>query len=308
MATGDKLKRWAFTINLPDADWETKKDTLVKTLRAKASRFVFQLERAESGQLHFQGRCSFKQVKRTAEASHLLLNAHVSREANEEGSEFYSTKEESRIAGPWTEKTTRPIRVIPRWNPSSWNSTQRYIIDALEAQNDREILFVVDTEGHKGKTTLAMHYETMGKGLRLPTTLSSAQDFLRYVHNNTEPFQDVTLFMDVPRSVETKEQWRKWCTVAEELKNGFVYDDRYSSRRHYLNKTRICVFANDAPPPAYLTGDRFKIHIAGNEAPLPAEEDPSAGTAAAAAAAPNPWEDAALATMADGVLSDDGGM
>lgn len=286
-----QLKRWAFTVQTTEP-WLATKDLLVAKLRSHASRFTFQLERAETGQLHFQGRASFKNAQRTAEVSHKLCNAHVSREANEAGSDFYAQKEESRVAGPWTEKNTKPVKVIKRWNPEEWNPLQSYIVATLEQQCDRKILFVVDTEGCKGKTTLAMHYATTGKGIRVPTTLTSAEDFLQYVHGMTEDYQDVTIFMDIPRSVESKDQWRRWCTVLEELKNGFVYDKRYKAQQRFLGHVRLCVFTNQAPPGDLLTADRYTVHIAGNEA---AGAAPAAATATAAAEEPlNPWDQAML--------------
>ena len=46
----------------------------------------------------------------------------------------------------------------------------------------------------------------------------------------------------------------------EQLKNGYLFDDRYSFKRKFIDSPAVWVFVNKLPDPKYLSPDRWKYY------------------------------------------------
>ena len=96
MASRKKSRAWVFT-----ADNKTLGDVeqfCENLLDAEVYQYVFQLERGESGMVHFQGVCRFQNPR----ANWPAVEAHWERCRNWRASVKYCTKVDTRIGGPWT--------------------------------------------------------------------------------------------------------------------------------------------------------------------------------------------------------------
>jgi len=85
---------WMFTLNNPQAD-ENPKDWKYKYL-------VYQLEKGDSGTLHFQGYVHFEKRQTLAALKKLSSRAHWEpRKGSHVQARVYCTKPETRVDGPW---------------------------------------------------------------------------------------------------------------------------------------------------------------------------------------------------------------
>lgn len=268
-ACKNAMARWAFTA-WPDEEEELEKfvENLKKTIKVHAKRWVFQLEECPTTQkVHAQGRVSLKTKTRTPEK---LMKCHFSIESNEEMSEFYSVKEETRLdnpsSGPFSDKDK--IRYVPpHWQVTELNTVQEEIMEAIEAQTPRQILFVYDPSGGVGKTTLSMSMATTGRAIRLPPIFENARDIMRCAYDMCSKNHGNLFFVDMPRAATKK--WGTWCTILEELKNGALFDDRYNFKFRYIDPPKLVVFSNGLPPMGLLTEDRYVVMDLTKEEDLP---------------------------------------
>lgn len=129
-------------------------------------------------------------------------------------------------------------------------------------QNDRQILFVVDRSGGRGKSTFARYLRaTYGEEVFYTAGGKSAD----IAHALTE--QDLNcydssvkyLVVDLPRQLTL--QFAPW-SIIEGAKNGMFFSGKYGSATHIMDGyAKIVVFTNH-PVDEYrhmLTGDRWSV-------------------------------------------------
>lgn len=258
-----QLRRWAFTLTIHE-DTPERHDEVIASLTSFCCRWIFQKEQGENGLLHFQGRFSAKSPLR---ANEIHIKAplpwatwHLSPEHDTAAGTFYSTKEETRIAGPWSDKLAA-IWIPPQYQINEYNDFQSYILYLLDGQDNRQILFIEDCKGNLGKTTLVGHMECKGLALSIPATMASSQEMMQFAYGLIEdPKEQLIIFLDVPRAVDSRQSWSKWLAAIECLKSGVCYDGRYTARKKYFHWPQIAVFANTLPPQHMLSHDRYQIY------------------------------------------------
>lgn len=256
-----QLRRYQFTRHIGDAeDTEIVITTFKNVLKKSSRRWCFQLEKAPStGKLHLQGRVSFKTPKRKSEAK-IDAQTHVSPESDTTAGDFYVQKEETRIDGPWSDKDVDPVseRAKKYWlKHPNFNNLQSMMWNALVHQNERQILFVYDPTGGRGKSTFIMRLVIEHGALQIPPTCQTAEDMIQFAFVYLKDGQFVV--MDIPRAVNSEQSWNKWLSALETLKNGYVYDKRYAPKFKYVAPPRLMVTCNSLPPPTLLTRDRYCI-------------------------------------------------
>ena len=246
--------------------------------------WCFQLERGvQSGFMHFQCRVNWKQKKRLNQVEESLRQKwpgsrrlHVTITNNEtlrRGLAFYTTKEDTRVRGPWSDKTNeRPVRVgaddanppgfIMLWDayqyddktmPSLW-PWQQYVVDHAKDRDTRTINVVYSKKGNQGRSSLCGWIETRGLGILLDDFMSS-KDMSRSVLGQPKS----TLYLiDFPRVVDQKAIALLYAAI-EKLKAGRAVDDRYSYRKEIFHAPNIWVFTNHLPDIKWLSADRWVI-------------------------------------------------
>jgi len=260
-----QLRRWQFTLPVDDDAPETYHEDVKKHLGTiGVIKYAFQEEKGAGGLRHFGGNVSFKAGKRLSELTPIRFPgdraAHWSATHDETATTFYNLKEDTRIRGPWTDKDKPPYVPIAFRNPVR-KPSQDWLYNRLVGQNGRQIMFVVDKRGGTGKTWFGMYLAIHHKGVRLPSSLKSAQEMIQacMATLGTRPGESSFLTLDIPRSVSGHDSWIKWLSALEDIKNGHLCDPRYQWKEIFIEPPKMMVTCNRRPPQELLTGDRFDV-------------------------------------------------
>ena len=120
----------------------------------------------------------------------------------------------------------------------------------LRPPDSREIIFVVDQVGNKGKSWFARYYCDMHDNAMILCPGKKA-DMAWWVREDCRVF-----FIDCPRS---KQGEYIQYDFLEELKNGYVFSPKYESRAKKLATPHIVVCMNEMPDQSKLSADRYSI-------------------------------------------------
>lgn len=232
-----------------------------------AKKWCFQLEKGEeTGYMHYQCRISLKnksRIKPCLKGVHPDAWSPTSKENWQ--NEFYTTKEDTRVDGPWSNKDC--VQYIPRQyrNIKLWE-WQEEVLELSKNFCDRTINLVIDTCGNTGKSTLASLSELTGKGIDVPP-INDFKELLQVMHNICEgkELRDPTpIFIDLPRAQE-KSRLHGIFAAIEQIKKGKLVDMRYHYKEWWIDSPDIWVFTNTEPDLNLLSRDRWKLwEINGN--------------------------------------------
>lgn len=123
---------------------------------------------------------------------------------------------------------------------------QQEVEELIINQNDREILFVVDTMGNRGKTWFCQYMRQKYGALILHDSESRAASYLWQM-------EKMVLF-DIPRSAVPS-----YATM-ENMKNGFIISEKYKVQTKVQQGMKVAVFMNQTPASGYLSMDRVRIY------------------------------------------------
>jgi len=269
---GGQCYRWHFTL------WERDEllleesstiDAFRKLLGAKeVGKYCFQLERGQAcGRLHYQGRIGFiKDHKKTLSGVknffHDYPTIHLSREKDEEKGQFYVCKEETRVAGPWSDKD-KPMYIPRQLRNMELRGWQRRLASSLQIFDTRRIHFVLDKQGNIGKSTFCLYMKVHHKAIMIPQLARHPQDLMQWCLKMVgERRQNLIFLIDMPRAMDP-ETWPTWITTIEILKNGWAFDMRYTANEAVFDSPAIAIFANSMPDRATLSADRWTVQEPG---------------------------------------------
>ncbi len=245
---------WDFTLSCK----EIELGELTQTVKRHGKKWSFQKEEGgDTGYEHYQGRISLKNKQRLGGVRKILPKAHWSptSKANRDNN-FYVTKDDTRIAGPWMDQLTidenyvpRQIRQIKALRP--WQQT---VLDMSQVWNERFIDVLVDIKGNSGKSTL-MGWMEIHTGAKLIPPVNNAKDLARMSYCIGVAR---TYMVDMPRAMN-KEHLGSFYSSIEYLKNGRAYDDRYNFRHRFFDCPNIWIFTNKCPDVNMLSRDRWRL-------------------------------------------------
>lgn len=257
---------WDFTLPCNDLHYTD----VIKVLSENCKKWSFQQERGEkTGFIHFQGRVSLKVKSRKP---FKLFNAHWSVTTNENmDNDFYVCKDDTRIDGPWSDKTYRTPLYIPRQvkEHKTFLPWQATAVDMSEIWDPRSINVIFDPFGNNGKSFFAMWMLTHNKG-RIVPFINNCKDLMRMVCDL--PISK-TYIIDIPRSIK-KTELRGLFAGIEMIKNGYAFDDRYAFKEITFDSPTIWVFVNKLPKLSYLSADRWKVYTIVDLTLMPYEPQP----------------------------------
>jgi len=265
MATNSQLAMWDFTFPADNADPQE----FINKLKTLFKKFVFQKEQADSNYLHYQGRGSLFKKRRLQELTPLIPEAglqgiHLSPTSNPTtllGEAFYTTKVDTRIEGPWSDRDIQ--KYIPRQYRGyehRYFPYQQKIIDSASVFESRKVNFIYDPDGGAGKSTIASICCLLHNGIRVPPIndseklLASVCDIL----TAKDERRPGPVFIDLPRFMDKKKLHGIFSAI-EEIKNGHVYDVRYHYKEWWFDSPPIWVFSNMEPPMNALSRDRWLL-------------------------------------------------
>lgn len=252
-------------------DWFSNED-IIKWLKANTKMWTFQHEMGDDGYQHFQGRFSLLKKRQR----HLVLQLFSDQglrppnfcepTCNEEfrqtgqrmtDEQFYMTKVDTRIAGPWSDRDKETY--IPwQYQIESLYPWQQSVLDLSKIRCKRTINVIYDPQGNHGKTTLSMIAMLKHGAFRVPPVNEYIQlmgILCDYVMTHGTPS---TVFIDMPRAID-KNKLGSLYSAIEECKNGYLFDLRYKFRYQIIDSPAIWVFTNVLPYQNYLSMDRWKF-------------------------------------------------
>lgn len=248
-------------------------DAIMDCFKGWVSKFVFQYEETNNNKnKHYQGRVRLIKKKRPHNATTLFLNAfggyldgkswYFAPTTNKEyvrGSFIYVMKDESRIAGPWSDKDW--FKYVPRHirNITPY-PFQQEVLDSMEVYDDRSIKCIVDTKGNNGKSVLGTLIRHAG-GVTIPfcgdveRLIATVCDILIAKDNRTPKL----IAVDLPCSVNNN-RLSQLMTAVEVIKDGHVYDTRNHYKSWEYDKPQIWVFTNNEMNNLYMSRDRWVFY------------------------------------------------
>lgn len=259
-----------FTIKKSDI---TRQEIII-WLKEWCKKWVFQLEKSETGYEHWQGCFSLFKKKRMTELVKVkpCQGMHVSPMSNNSVNQekfTYFTKADTRIEGPWDDRAEplpvpRQIAHINQMYP--WQQT---LIDVSKVFDARSIHAVIDTVGNNGKTCFKTHMATTRQARVIPFA-NDYRDILRMVCGMET---SNCYIIDMPRAISKDKLFQFWSAI-ETVKDGWAYDDRYHFKEKYFDSPQIIVFMNKAPDTTLLSTDRWKLHTIENHVLVPYQGSP----------------------------------
>lgn len=132
------------------------------------------------------------------------------------------------------------------------NDFQLKCVEKLSSQNDRQILWINDSQGGSGKTWLSKYMIANMKAIRF--TNGKTKD-IAYAYKNNP----IVVF-DFARSCEDRINYQ----IIEDLKNGILFSSKYESQSKVFAPPKIIVMANFEPNKRALSEDRWTIMDLGN--------------------------------------------
>lgn len=140
----------------------------------------------------------------------------------------------------------RPEYDKVRNSPRTWQIQ----LEAMP-RDDRTIEIIVDEKGNAGKTAWAMYQDYCHRALYIPPLKRGLDLTACVLGKRTSDWY----ILDTPRAFEFTDDWA--CSI-EQLKNGYVFDTRYTFRDKVLPvRPRVTILCNDLPDyEKYFSTDR----------------------------------------------------
>lgn len=223
---------------------------LEKWFHENCTRAIWQLERAESGYIHWQCSFSLKKKQRISWLkSHCHPTAFFDGMNNQTAAFNYCDKAETRIDGPFYHP--QPIRLMA--DPLKGLTLKPWQLDILDIVSKpadrRTIHWYWDNIGNVGKTTFAEHLKVTRSGVRYVS--GSSKDIKTAVRPT-----DTIVIWNIVRSVENYVSYK----AIEEIKDGLFFKEKYESDDVVMHaKPHVIIFANFPPRTDALSADRWHI-------------------------------------------------
>lgn len=258
-------------------------DAVEDVVQEIAKKYAFQLERGEeTGKYHLQGRLQLKVKTRMTtlinyfkvagvqcwkqwEVRGLLKGIHLSRTSTAgKGDNFYVTKVETRVDGPWIFPRNSLVtedKYVPRqFRRDMDRPFQRSIYAMSKEWDPRTIYCIINFRGNVGKSTFVGWMTSQGESVFLPP-LNDFKDVSQFICSQVEAHgRDIVknIFIDFPRSIRQDKVYQFFAGI-ENLKNGIVFDTRYKGRTVMFDSPNIFIFMNTVPILEYMSVDRWNF-------------------------------------------------
>lgn len=301
---------WCFTINNPDVIENTDSHGIVSIRGPDHDKIMSwqieaatrqggctcQYEMGESGTKHIQGVIHFKKPMRLSAVKKLDGRAHWEPCKSEEASVKYCTKAESRICNvinmfPQTKKAGRKKKEeafndknfgeefgeVWTWKPMDGLEGkepypfQKFLIDLIPGEpDDRKIIWIFDSKGKKGKSTVVEHLVKKYKECILEVNGQASDIYHMVAKNVTDSKGNVytmklrAVFFDLARATEKTMMEDRGDGISyaalEKIKSGMITSGKYDSTTVQIRKPHVVVLSNWPPDRSRLSEDRWEVY------------------------------------------------
>lgn len=280
-----QFQKLGFRVTIPgetdDEDvYLARVEPLRKFLQQHVERYVFQLERGdELNRLHFQGRLQYpRNGRKTTIATAKLFtkngfsaNIQIESKEGEKAHTFYCQKEETRVAGPWTNPP--PFQYVPkRFREIALLPWQEQALGIMRKLTERQVMVIWDPKGSRGKSHLVDYLDSNNKGFQVAPSLGSTKEIIQTVNNEyvdrmqydpTVQTERQLMFVDLTRSADqsiTGKMWSIWLSAMEDILKGKLFEARYKYSKIWVEPPYMAIMTNHLPPLGNLTHDRWQIY------------------------------------------------
>jgi len=254
--------------------------------RKYGKEWEFQQEKGDTGYIHWQGWISLLKKRRKSEiikvvkdSGDRLFEYFVPAVGSDESIKSYCAKHDTRIAGPFSYKDQEffmpyqydgILETLYPFQQTIWNS--------CATRNPRQINFVFDATGCRGKSAVASLIELYDKGIDVPP-VNDMKELLQVVCDECyERTRDPKCFLfDMPRALDKSRLYGMYSAI-EQIKKGKLYDMRYHYKKWWIHAPQIWVFSNQPPDLGMLSADRWNLWMIDDKQCLVEyeEEEPNA--------------------------------
>lgn len=236
---------WVFTLNNYTID---DPGIILNFCEKKCKKWVFQEELGEQGTPHLQGFISLKKTSRLTSLKKVNERIHWEVCKMPECAWNYCQKEETRNGKIWCSEVIRkPIKILKDEDLYNW---EKQIMDWIsDPPNDRQIIWVKDSEGGKGKSTFCK-YLVVKKGAMLCGGSSKDMFCALKLWVEKKDYPEIVV-IDVARSGDIDYEG------IEQIKNGLVFNSKYEAQQIVGNPPHVIVFSNYGPRSNALSKDRI---------------------------------------------------
>lgn len=243
---GIERKFWAFTMY----NYLAIENTIKKWLVDNCVKCLVGAEICPTTQRpHLQGFFELKKKQRLTAIQNKPITWSFLKpcEKNELANTIYCSKE----GNLWFQhpKPRAQLKIISELRPFQLELESKL----LEEPNDREIIWVYDEQGKKGKSSFCRYLIHKYDALYL--TEGKKNDLINIVYNYVVNKDLNIVLVDVPRSNKNISY-----KTLEEIKNGIICNTKYETGTMLINPPHIIVFANFYPDREQFSDDRWCIY------------------------------------------------
>lgn len=255
------VRGYDFTLPKND-EWKEAPD-VHDYLRQWMKKYVFQLEKGESGYVHWQGRGSLiKKARASTLKGRFCVGGHFSVTSSstfQTEDDKYVMKAETRVDGPYKSEEYEPpepkTTQLIEFETHELYPWQQTIVEWCQTVDFRHIKLIYDTKGNRGKSIFAEWLSYRKLANEVPS-MRSMEDLLQACFHM--PARNAYL-IDMPRGMN-KGKLGEFYSGLESLKNGMIFDKRYQYRVKRINRPQVIVFTNTLPKFNLLSPDRWQIY------------------------------------------------
>lgn len=205
-------------------------------------KWVIGYETGRSGYKHFQVRLAWG--GNFDELQEWFSDAHIEQGEDEW---YYETKSGRFVSSDDTVD-------VRRCRFGRLRDNQKRVIDRLQLQSDRGVTVWLDRHGNIGKSFLTRWLIERRMAYYVPPTIDNAKQIIQYVCAGYQ--NQPIIVVDIPRSAK----WNNSLyTAIEAIKDGVIYDTRYTAKMRDIWGAKILVLTNSEPQLDGLSRDRWDI-------------------------------------------------
>ncbi|KAK3279739.1 hypothetical protein CYMTET_12395 [Cymbomonas tetramitiformis] len=202
---------------------------------------------------------SLREIKKLVAAKTLIGNWSITSTTVHDGANFnYVMKADTRIDGPWSDKDfveppalTRQLQNLMGKDFYPW---QNQLLEMVDSYDERTIKLVYDVHGNAGKSIFCDYLEYNQKAFEIPP-LRSLQGIMGVCMSVPK---SKCYICDMPKAMK-KDKLAELYSGLECLKNGKMYDIRYSYKCRRIDRPQIIVFTNMLPNWDLMVRDRWEV-------------------------------------------------
>jgi len=251
-----RSRKWCFTLN----NWtEEEYKTLIETFKAKQWQYIVGKESGTQETQHLQGFFESKSAVKFDFLKKLMPRAHLEKAKGSAKHNFDYCSKEGDFVHNMPFVRTEPLR--DPLDGKDLYEFQKEIIEIIKGKpDDRTVYWFWDSQGCKGKTSLAKHicmnYNAIYVQGKAADIKYGIMDMIK-----TKGGVEIVI-MGLPRSYE---QFVSYDAI-ESCKDGIFYSNKYESGMCMFNPPHMIVLANFAPDMEKLSADRWVIKCLDEEA------------------------------------------